>query len=71
MQGNCQLRCLTLPDVAYRRPDPGWEMESSPSLICDRCTGCHSSRHAAGCVPCGHTENSVAQVSDNMQVPWP
>ena len=40
-------------------------MESSSTVLCDRRPWCYSGRYASRRVSCGHTENSVTQVSQD------
>lgn len=46
----------------WTRAHPGGEVESSSTVLCDRCPWCYGSRYASRCVSCGHAQNPATQV---------
>lgn len=57
---------LSLSLFIWIRAHPGWEVEPSSTVICDRCPWRYGSGYASRCVSCGHTQNPVTQVSQQQ-----
>lgn len=53
------------------RNNQAWEVESPPSQLCDWCTRCDSSRHAARCLSCCDIENPITKVGVSEHLSFP